>query len=303
MYAVFNIIEKLKNKKRLIKNMLEGKIISEIENYVYSGPKTIQEISKKIGKSWITADRYVARIENEIGTISTRTFRGGTRGALKIAFWASAEKAGKSVFQEKLEKEIFFYKKKEDFSPFDIFQHVPDGRKDVSLEKSAKELLLDAGETCEFVRTAKRQILIFSGNLSIINLKDKENELFSELVKSAKRGVKIKVICRIDLQGIKNVKKALSLNYASGVEAIEIRHREQPLRAIICDDSAFRIKEMKEPTGKLNEFSEKISIFYAIKDKPWTNWISHLFWKMFSESFDAEKRMTEIEKIALLEKD
>ena len=49
-------------------------------------------------KNWRTADRYVDEIEKSFGTLSTRVFRGGTRGALKIVFWSSVEKIRGTVF-------------------------------------------------------------------------------------------------------------------------------------------------------------------------------------------------------------
>ncbi|MFH1308006.1 MAG: hypothetical protein ABIH72_04095, partial [archaeon] len=86
--------------------MLNSNIIRKIEEFVYTKPRSIQEISQHINKSWRTADRYIQEIEKEFGTISTRTFRGGTRGALKIVYWSSVEKISSSVFQQKLEKDI-----------------------------------------------------------------------------------------------------------------------------------------------------------------------------------------------------
>ena len=102
--------------------MLDNNTIKKIEIFVYAKPRSIQEIATYLGKNWRTAERYASQIEKDFGTISTRTFREGTRGALKIVYWASIEKASQSVFQEMLEEEIMHAKRKEDFSAFDIFQ-------------------------------------------------------------------------------------------------------------------------------------------------------------------------------------
>lgn len=59
----------------------------------------------------------------------------------------------------------------------------------------------------------------------------------------------------------------------------------------------FDIKEIKEPTGKISELDKKIFIFYNIKDKEWIDWLTKIFWKMFSSSIDARKRLMELEKI------
>ncbi|MEK6845578.1 MAG: hypothetical protein AABY26_02370, partial [Nanoarchaeota archaeon] len=66
--------------------MLDSAITKKIEEVVYAKPRSIQEIAQLLNKNWRTADRYIEEIEKNFGTISTRTFRGGTRGALKIVF-------------------------------------------------------------------------------------------------------------------------------------------------------------------------------------------------------------------------
>ena len=277
--------------------MLDSNTIKKIEDFVYSKPRSIQEIAEHTGKNWRTADRYIREIEKEFGTLSTRTFREGTRGALKIVYWASVEKASNSVFQEKLEQEIMLARKKEDFSAFDIFQHVSNKNKKASVEQAKDEEQTDLKQLAEFLQNTQKQLLIFSGNLSFINLKDKGNDIFRILEQLVKKGVSIKAICRIDLAGKENVEKLLSLNFKHGKEFVEIRHREQPLRAMISDGKTFRIKEIKEPTGRLNELNKKIFIFYAMKDKEWGEWLSRIFWKMFSSSIGSSKRIDEMKRL------
>jgi len=277
--------------------MLDNKTIKKIEQFVYAKPRSIQEISRLIHKSWRTADRYVDTIKKELGTIETRTFREGTRGALKIVYWASVEKISSSVFQEMLENQILSMRKKEDFSAFDIFQHISDKNKKVSLEEAKNEASTNLKEFAEILEKTQKQLLVFSGNLSFINLKNKEIHIFKTIEKLVKKGISIKVICRVDVAGEKNVEKMLSLNFKYGRELINIRHREQPLRAVVADKKMFRIKEIKEPTGKLHELKKKLFIFYTIKDNDWAQWLSRLFWKMFSSSIDANKRLAEIRKL------
>ena len=274
--------------------MLDNKTIKIIEDFVYSKPRSIQEIAKHVGKNWRTADRYIHQIEKEFGTLTTRTFREGTRGALKIVYWASVEKVSNSVFQEELEKQIILAKKKEDFSSFDIFQHISEKRKKVTIEEREGD---NIDELKKRLMTAKKQLLIFSGNLSFINLKNKKIDVLGELEELVKKGVSIKVLCRVDLAGKDNVEKLLSLNYKYGKELVEIRHAEQPLRAIIYDESLATIKEVKEPTGRINELNKKIFIYYGFKDKEWIIWLRRIFWKMFSKSVDSHKRLQEIDKI------
>ena len=275
--------------------MLNTEITRKIEDFIYTKPRSIDEISKLIGKNWRTADRYVQEIEKNFGTISTRVFREGTRGALKIVYWSSQDKASHSVFQEKMENDIVSRKTKYDFSPFDIFQLVKDNKKDAWIKTARNEV--EAGRLNEFknlLEKSQKQILFLSGNLSFINFKDKNVNIFNNLVK---KGISIKVICRVDFSGIENIEKMLSLNYKYGKNLVEIRHREQPLRATVIDNKIINLKEIKEPTGREKELDKKTFIIYTINDKEWTEWLSKIFWKMFNNSISAEKRLEELKKL------
>jgi len=278
--------------------MLNSDTIKKIEDFVYSKPRSIQEIAEKIKKNWRTADRYVEEIEKNFGTLSTRTFRAGTRGALKIVYWSAVEKVSNTIFQEELEKEIVKGKTKYDFSGFNIFQFVKEKEKSAWIKKGENEV--KSGRLCEFeeiLNQAKEQIIFLSGNLSFINFKDKKTEIFSVLDKLVKKGIRIKVLCRVDIESQNNVEKLLSLNHKYGKEKIEVRHREQPLRATIIDKKMINLKEVKEPSNRTNESNEKIFIFYNIKEKAWIEWLTKIFWKMFNSSISAQKRIEEIKRI------
>lgn len=273
--------------------MLNSEIIKKIEDFVYLKPRSMQEIAQHLKKNWRTVDRYIKEIKENFGTIDMRTFREGTRGALKIVYWASIEKVSHSIFQEQLEKDIFSGRNKEEFSVFDIFQYIKDKNKKAIIEKSKKDEVKNMIEYSRMIKETKTSILIFSGNLSFINLKD-IMKVFENLIK---RKISIKVICRVDIVGKKNVEKLLSLNFKYGKELIEIHHREQPLRVTMIDNKIINIKEIKEPTGRKKELNQKTFIFYTIKNKDWAEWLSRIFWKMFSSSIGAEKRLNEIGKI------
>ena len=280
--------------------MLNPTIIVKIEDFVYPKPRAIQEIAIHINKNWRTADRYVQEIEKNFGTISTRVFREGTRGALKIVYWSSVDKVSHSVFQEKLEEDIFKGKTKYDFAAFDIFQHISEKNKIAWIKKGKDES--DAGRLKEFenlLLETKKQILFFSGNLSFINFDDGEVNVFKVLDKLVKKGISIKVICRVDIPAKENVEKLLSLNFKYGKELIEIHNREQPLRATIIDNKIINLKEIKESTGREKELSKKTYIFYTIKDKDWCEWLTKIFWKMFSSSINSKKRLEELNKLKL----
>jgi hypothetical protein len=275
--------------------MLRSEVTRSIEEFVYVKPRSIQEIAQHIKKNWRTADRYVSEIEEQLGTLATRVFRSGTRGALKIVYWAAAGEVRNSVFQEQLEKAILSARRKEDFSSFDIYQHI-DAKKKTVLARSN-----EADNLCEFrelLAAAKQQLLLFSGNLSFINLQRKERDVFDVFETLVKKGVSIKILCRVDVAGKNNVERLLSLNFKHGKECIEIHHAEQPLRGAVIDSAIIRLKEVNEPTGKINELNKRLFLYYTIKDKEWASWLSRIFWKLFSASLDSQKRLQEIKRIA-----
>ncbi|MBX4196246.1 hypothetical protein KW805_01520 [Candidatus Pacearchaeota archaeon] len=280
--------------------MLTGPVVKKIEEFVYPRPRSIQEIAVHINKNWRTADRYVDAITNEYGTLAARVFRGGTRGALKIVYWASVEKASSSVLQEKLEKDIFQGKTKHDFSPFDIYQYVPEKKKVATVKVGNEESLLGLADLKDILLQAQKQILIFSGNLSFFNLKDKHVDIEKVFQELTKKGITIKALSRVDLGGISNIEKMISLNKQQGKELVEIRHNEQPLRAVIVDNVIMNLKQVEEPMGKKGELSEKTFVFYTIKDKEWIEWMTKIFWKMFSSSISAEKRLHELHTLKRL---
>lgn len=271
--------------------MLDSSIIKKVNDFVYTKPRTIDEVAKHIGKNWRTADRYVQKISEEQGALSIRVFREGTRGALKIVFWNNIEKIHSNSFQEKLFSKIERGLKKTDFSPFDIYQHVEDKKKSAQAygdeKKTSEELALQ-------IKNADKQILIFSGNLSWAN---SENgwKILEDL---AKRNVSVKIITRVDYAGLDNIKRALSINEKVGRSIIDIRHKEQPLRGSVVDGKVLNLKEVKNPLDyKSGELKQETSIFYQISDKDWVEWMQKVFWNMFSTSIDAENRIKEIKKI------
>lgn len=277
--------------------MFDSKIVKKVEEFVYLKPRSTQEIAEYLGRSWRTADRHIHEIEQEYGTIATRTFREGTRGALKIVYWSGIEKAHSSVFQEKIAGDIKTFKQKEDFSAFDIYQHVQEKHKKVTIEEADAEDKTNLSELAHYLTNTKKQLLVFSGNLSWINLQSKEVDIFLIIEQLVKQNISIKILSRVDLISLINIKKVFALNFKYGRENIEIRHAEQPLRAIISDNKLMRIKEIKEPTGKINELNKKVFIFYTIRDKSWVEWLFRIFWNIFSNSLDARKRIEELEKL------
>jgi hypothetical protein len=275
--------------------MLDSETIAKIETFVHETPRTVQEVAQYLDKNWRTADRYIEEIHTNFGTINMRTFRGGTRGALKIVYWAGVERVSKSVFQKDFEYDIYAGKRKDDFLPFDIFQHVDDSKKYLRTNTFKDEAKVRAEQYVSEIKATKKQLLLFSGNLSLIN---SESELILHALDDlVQRGVQIKVLCRVDVESRENVKKLLALNYKHGKELVEIHHREQPLRGTVIDVALLNIKEVRKPSNKANELANTLEIYYGITDKTWIEWVQKIFWNMWSKSVDAKKRIVELDKI------
>lgn len=272
--------------------MLDSKTVKKISEFVYIKPRTIQEIAMHIGKNWRTADAYVEKISKEQGIIMLRTFRGGTRGALKIAFWNNVEKIHSSEFQERLFKRIENSRNKQDFSPFDIYQYVPENKRSAFLEEQKEDTITSKQDLVSALRSAENQILIFSGNLSWVNAIQGKVKLIDVFEELAEQNVSIKILCKVDLESMKNIQKMLEINYKLKKELIEIRHAEQPFRAFIVDNKWVRFKERK-PSSK----DKMTHIFYDIIDEEWVEWIQKVFWNIFRTSIKAEKRIKDIETI------
>lgn len=253
---------------------------SRIVDFVRASPRTIQEIARALGKNWRTADAYVERISRENGTIATRTFRGGTRGALKIAYINAINVKG-SAYQERLLEKIKNGKRKEDFSPFDIYQFAT--QKNAKRTKQDPDLLLKT--------EPKQQLLFFSGNLTFAFDK-KTTEKLEQL---AKRKIQISILTRIDLSSIERAQKIININKRAGWDAIRLRHCEQPLRALIIDDNKANIKEILTP--EKNGVKKKTNILYEITDPEWLSFLQKTFWHLWEQSVDAQTRLDALNEI------
>ncbi|MBN2141892.1 hypothetical protein JW711_01045 [Candidatus Woesearchaeota archaeon] len=281
--------------------VLTKELQKKILDFVFNKPRTIQEISHLIGKNWRTADTYVEKISQETGLINGRTFRGGTRGALKIVFWNNTEKINSSQFQERLFKQIEHARRQEDFSPLDIYQYIDKDKKRAFSEVVVDEKLSKTQDIVGLFARAERQILYFSGNMSFLEMKEKKKNILEIIEEAAKRGVSIKVLARIDIASLDNFRKMMEINHKIGREAIEIRHAVQPLRGFIIDDKEVRLKEEKNPEKyKKGELKAKTRLFYEIYDPEWVVWIQKVFWNLFRTSIDAKIRVKDLEMIKKL---
>ncbi len=279
--------------------VLDSNITKKINDFVYQKPRTIQEIALLINKNWRTADTYIEKIAKEQGTLSTKTFREGTRGALKLVFWNNIEKIHSTSFQERLFKQIESGRQKIDFSPSEIYQHVDEDKreaffytqKEVETEENFKRFR-------NFLLKAEYQILFFSGNLTFSNIKTHDETIINILEDLAKKKVNIKILTRVEVPGLDYVQNLLNINEKLGREAIEIRHCFHPLRATIIDNKIINFKETKYPPREQPyELPEVTHISYNIYDQEWIEWLQKVFFSLFGVSVDAKKRIHDFKTI------
>jgi len=276
--------------------MLYKETVEKINSFVYSKPRSIDEIAKHISVNWRTANRYVEKISKEEGTISSRVFREGTRGALKVVFWNNIEKLHASEVQERLFKQIQSGRKKEDFSPSEIFQFVDKNKKKLKVMNEKKyNSTSNFKDFADRLKGTKRQILFFSGNLTFSNMAHHDKKIRDIMEELGKEKISSKVLTRVELAGIENIKNVLSINKRIGYDAIEIRHCYQPLRTTIIDDKVAVLKEVLDPKNYANnELKQKLFILYYIYDEDWIEWLQKIFWSLFRSSLDARNRMEEL---------
>ncbi len=274
----------------------------EIEDFVREKPRNIQEIAEKVGRSWRTADRYVRKIAEQEGTISTRTFRKGTRGALKVVYWNSEESLYSSQFKERLYTKIESGRDKRDFSPFDIYQCVDEEQRDAFLEQQSEENVHVKHDLAGTLQQAEDQVLIFSGNLSWANLQQEGRDFLDVFEELGERGVSVKFLGKVDVTSVKNAQKLLKLNRRFGEDRLTIRHQEQPLRAFVVDDRLVRFKEIQNPEKyKEEELDRTTYVFYEIYDRDWVEWLTNVFWTLYRGALPARKRIDDLETIHNLE--
>ncbi len=290
--------------------MLDSKLIKKICDFIYIKPRSIQEIAHHIQKNWRTADSYVEKIITEQGNLAIRTFREGSRGALKIVYWNNIEKIHSNDFQERLFKKIEIAKNKSDFSPFDIYQYVDKDKRHAFLEEQSEYRVTSKQNLISAMQASEKQLLIFSGNLSWVNAMQDKKKIIDVFEELCKRNVSIKVLCQVNPESINNIQKLLELNNKLHKNNIEIRHCEQPFRAFIVDNKFVRFKESRKASTEIksinnsnksntniNQLTKNAYIFYEINDEEWIEWIQKVFWNLFRTSISAENRIKDIETI------
>lgn len=275
--------------------VLDKETREEIKDFIRKKPRTVQEVAQKVGRSWRTADRYLEKMESEEGYIARRTFRKGTRGALKIAYWNNINSFSTSKVQEQLLRKIETGREKDDFSPFDIYQCAEDGERKAFMEKQSEENVEAKHDIFTLLRQAQNQIIFFSGDLSWVNLThrgERSLEVFREL---SEDGINLFFLGRVDTGSMKNAEKMFDFKKSLKEDNIQIRHSEQPLRAFIVDDKLVQLKEMRKENGKKTD--DRNYLFYEIRDKEWVEWLKKVFWKLYRGSMPGEKRIKDLRTI------
>ena len=265
-----------------------------IKDFVHDKPRTVQEVAMLINKNWRTAESYIQKMSDETGQIAFRTFREGTRGALKIAYWNSLEQIHSSHAQELLFKRLEVAKHKEDFSPFDIYQYVDKDKRTAFFENQEEELLNVKQDLVGSLLSAQQQVLIFSGNLSWANLVQGKKKLIDVFKEIAERNITIKFLADININSIDNANKINALNNILGKDKIEVRHCEQPLRAFIIDDKFAKFKEIKDPRDVCKK---RTYIFYEVYDEEWLQWTKKVFWHFFASGIPLKKRVEDLKTV------
>ena len=270
----------------------------QILSFVANEPKSIHEIAQHIKKSWKTVDKYVKEIQKDNPELRIKVFRKGSHGALKVVYLANIMQKSKDEIKEKLLNSFLTGNVKDDFDVLDFFMHVKSEQKNVVFEQYEKESVSVKQELVKQLCSCQHTLYNFSGNLSWINVKEKGVVMLHILEDLVKRGVKIKILCRIDPASLRNITKLKSLDKKHGTNLIEIRHLRHPLRGFIFDDQLLRLKEeVRTARYKEGEIAKNLRVFYDIWSPEWVNWLTNVFTYSFNSSMDLASYEDVIKKI------
>lgn len=253
--------------------------------FVKSEPRTMQDIAHLLGRSWLTADSYVRQVKERTGLISVKTFRPGSPGALKLVYYNHAESLAGEDLRAELLRQIRAARRKTDFDFFEVYQHIPDEKK-----SSAQEARL-----IPLLRQASRGVLCFSGNLSFLAAREGKQRVLSVFEELVERGVRIKILCRVNAASLSNLALLRPL-MARGL--IEVRHCYQPLRGFIIDDSLASLRtEESASLYRAGELAADTSVVYEVRDAEWVAWLQKVFWHLYRGAIDHEARVRQLERL------
>ncbi len=276
--------------------MLSKQDSEKILQFVKREPCLIQDLSRHLDKSWVTTESYVDKIAKETGLIRMKAFRSGTRGAIKVVYWNYSESSQPDEIRGKLFERIKSGYAKEDFDPLEAYQHVPHGKGRVLVEIFEPATLASKKSLIDFFERAESELLVFSGNLSFLRYPEIKQS-FSGLLK---RGVRAKLLCRIDIGTLENLKSVEDL-LNRFPNQFEVRHSRQPVRGFIMDGKTVRLKEerMASDFKEKNELSKNIRVLYEIYDSDWVSWFQNVFWYLYRTSANYTERLAALEKVQI----
>ena len=101
--------------------MISQEKANEIIKLVEVEPRTIQEISKELGISWVTAEKYVDEFRKNTGLIDIKNIKAGYN-IIKLVY--STNKVSSTEIENILFTKIKSTNYKKDFSFMEIFQYV-----------------------------------------------------------------------------------------------------------------------------------------------------------------------------------
>jgi hypothetical protein len=277
--------------------MLDDKTRDSIVSFVKKEPRTIQEVAQHIGKTWVTAEAYVQQVKQKTGLVEVKAFRKGTQGALKLVYYNYAQTASSDDVREHLYSQIRAARFKHHFDFMEVFQFIQESKKKSFIEEYDDESISKIQEIIPLLRQAEQSVFIFSGNLSIVQVKEKKTAVIDVLEELLARKVHIKILCRVNVGSMQNIKK-LSVLLQKYPEFIEIRHAYQPLRGFIIDNKIARFKDEEHPAAyKKDELVKDTRIFYDIFDADWIEWLQKVFWNIYRSSIDYNSRWKEIGRL------
>ncbi|MBS3060341.1 MAG: hypothetical protein J4432_02435 [DPANN group archaeon] len=271
--------------------------IPQIVEFVKQEPCTIQDISKRIKKSWVTTDSYVKEIADRTGLIAVKTFRQGTRGALKLVYYVNVEAVLSDTLKDDLYNQIKTKRRKSDFDFMDIYQFVQKNGKRSFVDQQEENSAHVRKQLVPLFRKTKHNLYCFSGNLSFLNVKAGKTRVLDVFEELLKRKVRIHILCRVNIASLNNISKLNSL-MKRYPDLIEIKHAYQPLRGFVADDDIARFTDEEQLKDyKPDELNRNTRIIYEITDMEWVSWLQKVFWNLYRGSMDYTQRLKELEGI------
>ena len=260
-------------------------------------PCLVQDLAQHLHKSWVTTERYVTKLAQEKGLVKVKTFREGTKGAIKVVYWNYPESAQQDEIKARAFERITLLSDKKDFSPLEIYQHVPPKYARAFYEYYDDPSLATKQHLASFFRQAQHEVFIFSGNLSFLNVQEGGKCVTDLLEELLERGITLRILCKVDVESLGNL-HPLDRLLKKYPKQVDVRHRLHPLRGVLIDRTIARLKAEKARSDfKARELKQDIRLFYEITDPDWVDWLQNVFWHLYRHGIDYKARLRLIEKI------